>query len=448
MKAARALPARDQRAGGLLFAGSRDVLHRLLIALTFALALRPAVLAGQPEGPPKPTLQLGGLSEPEVMEFLLPGYEAPPEPAHDPQAEPEWNVTRAKVFEAIETDLGLLKGRYLLAIVNGSTGACAQCGFTIVGIIDLTRSLLVWKVEPDHYWGHGLELLRLRPGDSQLAFAFQWDRGAHEHNSYGMKAIYRPRRTEAGGVDCDLVWSDLVSSRAGLGANGVMWHSRCASMTPGPRAREWTYRRRTFFGVAANEEEYDTEDEDPEFSNMPCESDWGGIVEIRRKELWVVQRESGVMSRVSTRSERVDRAPSSTFPLSLPVRSDTWVRVKPQLTGLTGLERSVNSPNGRFRIRLSDSPSTENEVILTTREGQVVRSLKGWKTDFFIGEVEALGWAKDESRFFAVLTFEYERALLSFSVEGTDDYWEEVLDPYDTSWHDGFVMRPRGVRPK
>jgi hypothetical protein len=59
----------------------------------------------------------------------------------------------------------------------------------------------------------------------------------------------------------------------------------------------------------------------------------------------------------------------------------------------------------------------------------------------FEAQVEALDWAEDESRFFAVVIFEGERALLSFSVEGTDDYWEELLDPYDASWSDGFVMR-------
>jgi hypothetical protein len=227
-----------------------------------------------------------------------------------------------------------------------------------------------------------------------------------------------------------------------------MWHSRCASMTPGARDREWTYRGRTFFGVAASEAEDDTEDEDPEFSKMPCENDWGGIVEIRRKERWVVQGESGVMSRVSTRSERIDLAPSSTFPLSLPVRSEAWARAKPRPRKVITEASFVGSPNGRFRVRLSEGRSTNKEVELTTVDGQVVRSLKGWNTDFFVGEVEALGWAKDESRFFAVVTFEDERALLSFSVHETDDYWEELLDPYDTSWHDGFVMRPRRLRPK
>jgi hypothetical protein len=46
-----------------------------------------------------------------------------------------------------------------------------------------------------------------------------------------------------------------------------------------------------------------------------------------------------------------------------------------------------------------------------------------------------------KARFFVVVLFEGERALLSFSVDGSDDYWEQLLDPYDTSWHDGFVMR-------
>lgn len=82
------------------------------------------------------------------------------------------------------------------------------------------------------------------------------------------------------------------------------------------------------------------------------------------------------------------------------------------------------------------------------RTGDAIRSLKDWHSDYFDGILEALGWAEDEGRFFVVVNFEGERALLSFSVEGTDDYWEELLDPYDTSWRDGFLMRPRVVRPK
>jgi hypothetical protein len=146
------------------------------------------------------------------------------------------------------------------------------------------------------------------------------------------------------------------------------------------------------------------------------------------------------MSRNAVRSERVDHAPSTRFPFSLPVRKAVWSRVE-QRPAATRPSSEVHSPTERFRIRQSHQSYGKDEVALLDRTGDGIRSLKDWHSEFFEGSIEALGWTEDESRFFVVVVFEGERALLSFSVEGSDDYWEELLDPYDTSWHDGFVMR-------
>ncbi len=109
--------------------------------------------------------------------------------------------------------------------------------------------------------------------------------------------------------------------------------------------------------------------------------------------------------------------------------------------------REAQSPTERFRIRQSHPSCGEDEVALLDSTGVGIRSLKDWHSEFFDGSIEAIGWAEDESRFFVAVTFEGERALLSFSVEGTDDWWKELLDPYDVSWRDGFVMRLRSERP-
>ena len=204
-----------------------------------------------------PLAQVAGLSEPVILELLLPGYVEPRARSEDPNGEPEWNVTRARITESLLTDFGLGKDRFAVVLVNGTTGDRTQCGFTVVGILDPVKHSVIWRLEPEHYGGHRLEILHLFEGDPRLAFTFRYDAGAHTHNSYVRQAIYQPD-----------------------------WHS-----------------------------------------------------------------------------------------------------------------------------------------------------------DYFEGILEALGWAEDESRFFVVVTFEGERALLSFSVEGTNDYWEELLDPYDDSWRDGFAMR-------
>jgi hypothetical protein len=378
-----------------------------------------------------------GLSEQEILGLLLPGYVEPPPRSEDPNGEPEWNVTRARVTESLLTDFGLGKDRFALVLVNGTTGACTQCGFTVVGILDPGRHRVVWRLKPEGYSGHQLETLSLFEGDSRLSFTFRYDAGAHEHNSYLRQVIYRPRRLKGGAIDFDLVWSDLISSG---GANGVMWHSRCASMVRGQARTDWLYRRRSFFGAWLDD---GTEGEAATAPlGLPCKDGEGEQrVEIRRVERWTVQPATGLLARASVRSERIDRAPSARFPFSLPIRSNAWARVDPKGPAVAEHKAELHSPTERFRIRQSHQSYGKDEVALLDRTGDGIRSLKDWHSEFFEGSIEALGWAEDESRFFVVVVFEGERALLSFSVEGSNDYWEELLDPYDTSWHDGFVMR-------
>ena len=241
-----------------------------------------------------------------------------------------------------------------------------------------------------------------------------------------------------GKFDFDLVWSDLISSGAGLGANGVMWHSRCASMVRGQARTDWLYRRRSFFGASLDDGSEDLASPAP--LDLPCK-DGDLRVEIRRVERWTVQPATGHLARASVRSERIDRAPSTRFPFSLPIRSNAWARIDPKGPAVAGHKAELLSPTEKFRIRRVNQLYGKEEVALVGRTGDAIRSLKDWHSDYFESRVEALGWAEDEGRFFVVVGFEGERALLSFSVDGSDDYWEQLLDPYDTSWHDGFVMR-------
>ena len=47
-----------------------------------------------------------------------------------------------------------------------------------------------------------------------------------------------------------------------------------------------------------------------------------------------------------------------------------------------------------------------------------------------------------------MIQFGHDRALLSFSVEGQDDYWEKLLTDDPTEWRDGFVLEPAKLVPK
>jgi hypothetical protein len=64
--------------------------------------------------------------------------------------------------------------------------------------------------------------------------------------------------------------------------------------------------------------------------------------------------------------------------------------------------------------------------------------------DSFDGQADFLGWASNSRRFFLVVRFGFtkDRALLSFSVTGQDDYWEKLLTDDPAEWKDGFVLEP------
>jgi hypothetical protein len=350
---------------------SRSFAGVQILGLLMVVNARPS--AGQAGAP---LAQVAGLSEQEILGLLLPGYVEPPPRSEDPNGEPEWNVTRAHVTESLLTDFGLGRGRFALVLVNGTTGDCTQCGFTVVGILDPGRHRVVWRLEPEGYSGHRLETLRLFEGDSRLSFTFRYDAGAHEHNSYVRQAIYRPRRLKGSGIECDLVWCDLIASGAGMGAtSGTMAHIRCASMDRTGTGAGWTYRRRSFFGAWLDD---GTEGEAATAPlGLPCKDGEGEQrVEIRRVERWTFHPATGFMSRVSVRSERIDHAPSTQFPFSLPVRKAIWARVEQKAAPAAKPASELHSPMERFRIRRSLQSYGKEEVALVNTTGDGIRSLK------------------------------------------------------------------------
>ena len=60
-----------------------------------------------------------------------------------------------------------------------------------------------------------------------------------------------------------------------------------------------------------------------------------------------------------------------------------------------------------------------------------------------VRNVSALGWQADEKRVFAILDFGLEdRALVSYAVGASDDYWETSLPNLGDDWPFGFVLEP------
>jgi hypothetical protein len=70
------------------------------------------------------------------------------------------------------------------------------------------------------------------------------------------------------------------------------------------------------------------------------------------------------------------------------------------------------------------------------------------ESDYFDPQIRAVGWSRDGKRVFVVSAFGMESSvLLSFSVEGNDDYWEGLVDP-EAGWTDGFIMDPVATRER
>jgi hypothetical protein len=63
----------------------------------------------------------------------------------------------------------------------------------------------------------------------------------------------------------------------------------------------------------------------------------------------------------------------------------------------------------------------------------------------FAGELLAVGWMRDSSRFLAVVRFGYaeHKVLLSFGVSGSDDLWEKLLADDAEQYDDGFLVTAR-----
>ena len=154
---------------------------------------------------------------------------------------------------------------------------------------------------------------------------------------------------------------------------------------------------------------------------------------------------------------RIDHGSSKIFPFNFPVREATWLRntqTLPAAILTIGDDRSATSPGRRFVARVEENRKTFRRELIVRNldDDEVVRvvPLTPTESDYFDGIVKAVGWARDESRVFVVITFGNQlTALLSFSVEGKDDYWEGLVGDDETGWVDGFVMEPvkRRKRP-
>lgn len=218
---------------------------------------------------------------------------------------------------------------------------------------------------------------------------------------------------------------------------------------------DFTYERRTFLGRPKDEFVDQESASSPTRNRAGLDSELppciaaglpeSGAVEIRRTEIWRPKAGAHTLTRQSISVQRVEHAASDDFPFGLPIRDQKF------FTGVTKIgvcrasddTRSVPSPDGRLRaVTSTDRSVSYPSLRLVDLKQRIRRTIRFHH--YVAGTPLAVGWSADSRRVYAVVGFgEDERALLSFSVVGKDDYWEQLLPGDRLRWEDGFVVSPQ-----
>jgi hypothetical protein len=245
---------------------------------------------------------------------------------------------------------------------------------------------------------------------------------------------FHPTFTCTGALTCPEIWS-FPTFFSNFGNRGGLRTYGCSSIRS--ESGGWRRDESVFYSEVAA----DSKDEPLVDFNEPgrpcCQrvESWvraGSPVEIRRVERWAFRGRRIELQ--SSRSVRVDHGPAHVFPFLLPVRDVPFRSV--------GEETSI-SPGGRFRlVHIPDDEGSELDLAVGDL---VVRKISFRGGDAIRADIKAVGWQSDSSRFFAVIQFGHDRALLSFSIEGQIDYWERLLTDDPTQWCDGFILEPVGT---
>lgn len=371
-----------------------------------------------------------GIREEEIVRLLAPN--------------PEGSGFEAGLEDWVEASFGRAKRKLLLVAVSGNLGSVPSWPFVEVGIIDPSQRRLVCKCESrrggfnqEELGPRGLRLHRFsRARDGPFSFQTTTDR-LDAGSFMVQEQWFDPAFTSTGALTCPEIWSFPIFF-SNFGNRGGLRTYGCSS-TRSERGG-WRREESVFYSEVAGDSKNDllVDFNEP---GRPCRQrveSWvraGSPVEIRRVERWAFR--NGKIELQSSRSERIDHRPGHVFPFVLPERDVPFRSV--------GEENSM-SPGGKFR--LVHRPDDEGSEIDLAVGDLVVRKISFRGGDAFRADIKAVGWQSDSSRFFAVIQFGRDRALLSFSVEGQIDYWERLLTDDPTRWRDGFILEPVGTASK
>lgn len=395
-----------------------------------------------------------GLTEEQILSAVIPDYEPKVARFRNDGANDRSDYRfEPRVNAAVETDFGWPDKHLLVVTADSSVGHCEGCHDQVVAVIDLLTKKVLWREERAGT-PQGSPVRFFLDGPGLPAFSIQEYSASTSWGEETSEVMFGPRFGPKGTLECDVLWKGLIDfavqgNQPGGGFGG------CGQLRGPDESGNFTYERRTFLGQPR--EEFAGQDgttnplrnqaaSSPELP--PCfvaglqES---GAVEIRHTEKWRPKADVHALTRESALAQRVDHAPTDDFPFNLRMRDQKF------LTGVTKVgvcraadgERSVPSPDAKLTaVTNSDRCYSSCRLRLLGRGQDVRRIIE--LGQYVGGAPVAIGWSADSKRVYAVVGFgEDDGALLSFSVDGKDDYWEELLAGIQKGWEDGFVVSPR-----
>ncbi len=425
-----------------LAAGIRTWVQRAIgVGLAFACA---AFALSQERDVPR----IGSFAQKEILKALVPDDAST-------RIDEEYGGGVRSVLEIEKTDFGLSAREFLVAVVYWvETFPCASCRHSRLGVFDLSSRALIWQLDSPpaisvedqgEGYPHSLRFFRVTGADSVLTLAYTHfaDNCLQCGGNEETEVWLQPELSHSGQIrSFHTIWQGMVGS-GNNGNRGGTPYSACGQMIK-KSDLQYEYLARIFVGLPAKYPSYSS-GEPPSCQELSPERP----VEFRRTEAWLMDTPGMPLRRISMSAPvRVDHYKADSFPLSLPVRALDWHRTSSIRNNGGNL-----SPNGQWVVdRKSKEPRAPFSSdrywprleLRKARGGhEPIRVVRLEKLDAYDLNSIALGWSSDSSRFFVVAGGLTEwPCLLSFSVEGEDDYWEKLLTDNPKQWRDGFVLVP------
>jgi hypothetical protein len=401
-----------------------------------------------------------GLSPSQVIRLLIPDYDERFAEAceHGSVLGGPLEDAGATIESCIRTDLGLPGRRFILVSIYFIRGECdGGCIDQYVGAIDLDSHGVIARFQGGGWMGQsGLRAFRLFPEPAPLTMAFVESTGSRGGGGSQNEIWIQPDLAKPDEEEAEQVISFPIN-RYNYGNRGGSALESEGSVE-GPDAQHVVqFRSVTVYDPGlAGEQECEKPQKLPKtswyqgaaiieevFSRTSFSAESAHMAAIEKSIYY--RPEGADLVSFRTEARRVLSASCSGFPFDLPIRAfgNSWRPVSKSGNISAGHGNlAVSSRKGRWMARRVEDRHRDVSLDIESSKGRGLRKIL-MTQGRFSGEIEALGRSVDDSRVFAVVSFgDDDSALLSFSVDGIDDWWEETLSGRDPGFENGFVLKP------